>query len=139
MKKFKALAVVLFLVVGVTGCNGIFGGGPTTVQETLTAEERSLLKADALIYAYKADLDLMLDDIIAYKAQPLCTEGIVVGCHQPRVVKYLVEAADAANKALDVARLMTGDDREAAALTARATLRELTIRLVQYSVLGGVQ
>jgi hypothetical protein len=99
-----------------------------SLREDLTPAQR--------VYAARGELNIALRQAVAYGAQPECSQTVVVGCHDPGVLKAVLEAGGQADDAIsDAETIVAAPGSDDAALlylnTARAALGRISDLLAQ--------
>lgn len=86
------------------------------------------------VYAMQRSLDVYLEEVEAYAAQPVCTEELVVACYEPEVLRELYDAGEKADMHLDRAEaaVRSGEGAvQSSIAAARAALRVLSLKLAE--------
>jgi hypothetical protein len=89
----------------------------------LTKEEAAKLTPEQQIFKLANEVNIAFEPAVAYAMQPKCSATVVVACHDPKVVKVLLQLREEATAALKIARAQP--DTAAAATLASAVRRIL--------------
>lgn len=103
----------------------------------LTKEEAAALTPGQTIFKLANEVNLAFDPAVKYAQQPKCTATRAIECHDPGVVKIMLQLREQANAAFKVARA----DPDLAAVSVlsgvlRRVLAELQAELLKTQLKG---
>jgi len=94
------------------------------------AEKESLTPAQS-IFKLAGEVNIAFEPAVAYASQPKCTPTNVLRCHDPEVVKVLLQLREQANVAFAIAR----GNPDAAAIAVLANAIRLVLAELQTELL----
>ncbi len=131
-RKLLQLGGLVAVVLLLAACSA------TPVRSGLTEAEQSALTPQQQLFVAEADYLINKADFVAYAEQPRCSPpDLIVGCHDPNVVKEIRALDIQVREAFRVARVATGADQAVKADVARVLLARFAASIAAVAITGG--